>query len=45
MLENVGVFYGPSSTLFGSDTLGGTVAMTTKSAKFLNETSKSFRWN
>ena len=43
MLENVGVFYGPSSTLFGSDALGGTVAMTTKSAKFLNETSKSFQ--
>ena len=42
MLENVGVFYGPSSTLFGSDALGGTVAMTTKSAKFLNETSKKF---
>ena len=42
MLDNVGVFYGPSSTLFGSDALGGTVAMTTKSAKFLNETSKKF---
>uniref|UniRef100_UPI004049740B TonB-dependent receptor plug domain-containing protein n=1 Tax=Flavobacterium sp. TaxID=239 RepID=UPI004049740B len=42
MLENVGVFYGPSSTLFGSDALGGTVAMTTKSAKFLNGAGKKF---
>jgi hemoglobin/transferrin/lactoferrin receptor protein len=38
MLENVGIFYGPTSTLFGSDALGGTVAMTTKRAKFLDET-------
>lgn len=37
MLENVGVFYGPSSTLFGSDALGGAVAMTTKDAKFLDQ--------
>ena len=39
-LENVGIFYGPTSTLFGSDALGGTVAMTTKKAKFLSETNK-----
>lgn len=37
ILDNVGIFYGPSSTLFGSDALGGTVAMTTKRAKFLSE--------
>ena len=42
MLENVGIFYGPSSTLFGSDALGGAVAMTTKNAKFLNEAGKKF---
>jgi len=42
MLENVGIFYGPTSTLFGSDALGGTVAMTTKRAKFLNESMNKF---
>ncbi len=42
MLENVGVFYGPTSTLFGSDALGGTVAMTTKRAKFLAEAKNKF---
>lgn len=42
MLENVGVFYGPSSTLFGSDALGGAVAMTTKNAKFLDQAYNKF---
>ncbi len=42
MLESVGVFYGPTSTLFGSDALGGTVAMTTKRAKFFDETKNKF---
>ena len=42
MLENVGVFYGPSSTLFGSDALGGAVAMTTKNAKFLDQAHNKF---
>ena len=37
MLDNVGIFFGPASTLFGSDALGGAVTMTTKKAKFLNE--------
>lgn len=37
MLDNVGIFFGPASTLFGSDALGGAVTMTTKRAKFLNE--------
>lgn len=37
MLDNVGIFYGPASTLFGSDALGGAVTMTTKKAKFLSE--------
>jgi hemoglobin/transferrin/lactoferrin receptor protein len=34
LLDNVGIFYGPASTLFGSDALGGAVSMTTKKAKF-----------
>ena len=42
MLANVGIFYGPASTLFGSDALGGAVAMTTKKAKFINEVQN--RW-
>jgi hemoglobin/transferrin/lactoferrin receptor protein len=42
MLDNVGIFYGPTSTLFGSDALGGAVAMTTKKAKFLNEVKNKF---
>lgn len=42
MLENVGIFYGPSSTLFGSDALGGAVAMTTKNAKFIDQAHNKF---
>lgn len=42
MLENVGVFYGPTSTLFGSDALGGTITMTTKNAKFLTQAKNKF---
>lgn len=42
ILDNVGVFYGPSSTLFGSDALGGAVAMTTKRAKFISEVKHKF---
>jgi hemoglobin/transferrin/lactoferrin receptor protein len=34
MLENASVFYGSSSTLFGSDALGGAINLTTKKAKF-----------
>jgi len=45
MLENVDIFYGPSSTLFGSDALGGSVNMTTKSAKLLNRKIKVFSGN
>ena len=45
MLDNIGIFYGPTSTLFGSDALGGTVAMTTKKAKFLNEVKNKFSGN
>jgi len=42
MIENVDIFYGPTSTLFGSDALGGTVNITTKKAKFSNETNNKF---
>lgn len=40
LLENVDIFYGPTSTLFGSDALGGTVSMNTKKAKFLSNNTK-----
>ena len=40
LLENVDIFYGPTSTLFGSDALGGTVSMNTKKAKFLSTNTK-----
>jgi hemoglobin/transferrin/lactoferrin receptor protein len=45
MLDNVDIFFGPSSTLFGSDALGGSVNMTTKSAKFLNSRINAFSGN
>lgn len=41
ILDNVGIFYGPSSSLFGSDALGGAVVMTTKRPKYLAEAQKS----
>lgn len=37
MLERVEVMYGPSSTVYGSDGLGGVVHMITKSAKVAGE--------
>lgn len=45
MLENVAIFYGPTSTLFGSDALGGSVNMTTKRAKFLGNGTDKFSGN
>ena len=45
MLENVDIFYGPSSTLFGSDALGGSVNMTTKGAQFLENRTKKISGN
>ncbi len=44
-LDNVGILYGPTSTLFGSDALGGTVAMSTKKAKFLGQVNNTFSGN
>jgi hemoglobin/transferrin/lactoferrin receptor protein len=45
LLENVDVFFGPTSTLFGSDALGGTVSMNTKKAKYLNNNSQYLSGN
>lgn len=45
LLEKVDVFYGPTSTLYGSDALGGSINMTTKKAMFLNETKEDFTGN
>ena len=41
MLENVDIFYGPTSTLFGSDALGGTINMTTKKTVFSDASNKT----
>ena len=45
MLENVDVFYGPSSTVFGSDALGGAINLETKKAKFLSTANRKFSGN
>lgn len=45
MLENVDIFYGPSSTLFGSDALGGSVSMNTKKPKFLSSNTQNLSGN
>lgn len=37
MLEKVDVLFGPSSTIFGSDALGGAIYLQTKSAKLLSQ--------
>lgn len=37
MLENVDVLFGPSSTIYGSDALGGALFLETKNAKLLSE--------
>lgn len=38
MLENVDVLFGPSSTIHGSDALGGAIYLQTKNAKLLSDT-------
>ncbi|MBD0833176.1 TonB-dependent receptor plug domain-containing protein [Aestuariibaculum sediminum] len=38
MLEQVDVLFGPSSTVFGSDALGGAINLKTKNARFISET-------
>jgi hemoglobin/transferrin/lactoferrin receptor protein len=37
MLENIDVLFGPSSTIYGSDALGGAIYLQTKNAKLLTE--------
>lgn len=41
LLEKVDIFFGPTSTLFGSDALGGTINMITKKPKFLSESNQA----
>ena len=41
LLDHVDVYFGPTSTLFGSDALGGTVSMTTKQPKFYDQIEKN----
>ncbi len=43
MIENVDVFYGSSSTSFGSDALGGAINLTTKKATFSSTKKKKKR--
>lgn len=38
MLEQVDILFGPSSTIFGSDALGGAINMKTKNPMFLSQT-------
>jgi hemoglobin/transferrin/lactoferrin receptor protein len=40
-LERVEVLYGPSSTIYGSDALGGAISFISKKAKFKNEISNT----
>ena len=45
MLENIDLFYGSSSTLFGSDALGGAINLSTKKAQFITDNNKRFSGN
>ena len=45
MLENIDLFYGSSSTLFGSDALGGAINLSTKKAQFATDKSNRFSGN
>lgn len=44
-IENMDVFFGPSSTVFGSDALGGAINMETKKAKLFSDIKKPFSGN
>jgi hemoglobin/transferrin/lactoferrin receptor protein len=37
MLENIDVLFGPSSTIYGSDAMGGAIFLQTKNARLLDE--------
>jgi hemoglobin/transferrin/lactoferrin receptor protein len=45
LIDNVTVFFGPTSTLFGSDALGGTINITTKKPQFLIDNKNNFSGN
>ncbi|UQD56845.1 TonB-dependent siderophore receptor [Flavobacterium sp. K5-23] len=45
MLEQVDVLFGPSSTIFGSDAMGGAINLKTKDAKLLSEINTTFSGN
>nr|WP_294936336.1 TonB-dependent receptor [uncultured Flavobacterium sp.] len=45
MIENMDIFFGPSSTVFGSDALGGAINMETKRAKFKSDAKNTFSGN
>jgi hemoglobin/transferrin/lactoferrin receptor protein len=45
MLEQVDVLFGPSSTIFGSDAMGGAINLKTKDAKLLSEINTPFSGN
>jgi hemoglobin/transferrin/lactoferrin receptor protein len=44
-LERIEILFGPSSTVYGSDALGGVVHLYTKRPKLATETGKKFRAN
>ena len=46
VLENIDVLFGPSSTIYGSDALGGAIFFQTRDPKFISQTSgKQFTGN
>ena len=46
MLENIDVLFGPSSTIYGSDAMGGAIFLQTKNARLLDENdNKKFSGN
>jgi hemoglobin/transferrin/lactoferrin receptor protein len=45
LLDNIEIFYGPSSTLFGSDALGGAVNLNTKNTPFSDNKKRPFNGN
>lgn len=44
-IENMDIFFGPSSTIFGSDALGGAINMETKKARLFSDIKKTITGN